>query len=381
MGRARRRRRHAAALAAVRPAARAHEGATGARARRARLARHAGARRERVRSGRRRRRRARPQRLNGCKRDGFKVFIAAEGTGSADRIEQILVDEGVVVDRITEIPDASAVLHGARHPHRRRAARPRRGAARRNSSRSSPKPTSPVAGACTAGARGARKGLDHYEGLTVGDFVVHRVHGVGRYHGMETKEMFGVTRDRLVVEFKGGDRVYVDSEDIGLIRKYTGGEEPKLSKMGGADWDKTRARCARRCATSRASSSCCTAAGSRRRATCSGRHAVPAPDRGGVPLRGDARPGARRSSRPRPTWNGRSRWTASSAATSATARPRSRCAPRRRRCSTASRSRSSCRPRCSRASTARRSASGSRTIRCASRCSRGSSPRRNRPKS
>src|SRR5207253_2253030 len=59
-------------------------------------------------------------------------------------------------------------------------------------------------------ARGARKGLDHYEGLTAGDYVVHRVHGVGRYHGMETKEMFGITRDRLVVEFKGGDRVYVD---------------------------------------------------------------------------------------------------------------------------------------------------------------------------
>ena len=71
---------------------------------------------------------------------------------------------------------------------------------------------------------------------------MHRVHGIGRYLGMETREMFGVTRDRLVVEFKGGDRVYVDSEDIGLIRKYTGGEEPKLSKMGGADWEKTRAR-------------------------------------------------------------------------------------------------------------------------------------------
>jgi transcription-repair coupling factor (superfamily II helicase) len=54
--------------------------------------------------------------------------------------------------------------------------------------------------------------------------------------------MFGITRDRLVVEFKGGDRIYVDSEDIGLVRKYTGGEEPRLSKMGGADWEKTRAR-------------------------------------------------------------------------------------------------------------------------------------------
>ena len=89
--------------------------------------------------------------------------------------------------------------------------------------------------------RGARRGVDYYEGLAKGDFVVHRVHGVGRYLGMETQEMFGITRDRLVVEFKGSDRVYVDSEDIGLIRKYTGGETPKLSKMGGADWEKTRA--------------------------------------------------------------------------------------------------------------------------------------------
>ncbi len=181
------------------------------------------------------------QRLNALKRDGFKVFLCAEGTGSADRIEQILADEGVAVDRITGVPDAGAVLrapgiHIVVAPLDRGAVLPSQLVAF-------------VAEADLTGrrrvhrrARGARKGLDHYEGLTVGDFVVHRVHGVGRYHGMETKEMFGVTRDRLVVEFKGGDRVYVDSEDIGLIRKYTGGEEPKLSKMGGADWDKTRAK-------------------------------------------------------------------------------------------------------------------------------------------
>ena len=241
VGRAGRRGRHAAPVAPVRPAARAHEGATGAGARRARLARHAGARGERVRS----RSSATPtrsaQRLNALKRDGFRVFVAAEGSGSADRIEQILADEGVAVDRITDVPDGGAVLrapgiHIVVAPLDRGAVLPAQQLAL-------------VAEADLTGRRrvhrrprGARKGLDHYEGLAVGDFVVHRVHGVGRYLGMETKEMFGVTRDRLVVEFKGGDRVYVDSEDIGLIRKYTGGEEPKLSKMGGADWEKTRAR-------------------------------------------------------------------------------------------------------------------------------------------
>jgi transcription-repair coupling factor (superfamily II helicase) len=163
------------------------------------------------------------RRLNALKKDGFRVIVAAEGSGSKARIEEMLVAEGAPVDVIVAPLDrgvvlpsqllaiiAEADLTGRRRVHRR--------------------------------ARGARKAIDHYEGLATDDFVVHRVHGVGRYLGMETREMFGVTRDRLVVEFKGGDRVYVDSEDIGLIRKYTGGEDPKLSKMGGADWEKTRAR-------------------------------------------------------------------------------------------------------------------------------------------
>jgi len=163
------------------------------------------------------------RRLNALKHDGYRVLVAAEGSGSRERIEQMLVAEGAPVDVIVAPIDRGVVLPGvqlalvaeADLTGRRRVHR---------------KP------------RGARKGIDHYEGLAVNDYVVHRVHGVGRYLGMETREMFGVTRDRLVVEFKGGDRVYVDSEDIGLLRKYTGGEEPKLSKMGGAEWEKTRGR-------------------------------------------------------------------------------------------------------------------------------------------
>src|SRR4029079_6599166 len=158
----------------------------------------------------------------GLKKDGFRVIVAAEGSGSKARIEDMLTTEGAPVHvviapiyRGVVRPShhlaiiAEADLTGRRRVHRK--------------------------------PRGAQKRTDHYEGLAPGDHVVHRVHGVGKYLGMETKEMFGITRDRLVVEFKGGDRVYVDSEDIGLIRKYTGGEAPKLSKMGGADWEKTRA--------------------------------------------------------------------------------------------------------------------------------------------
>ena len=180
------------------------------------------------------------RRLTKLRTDGFKVFVAAEGTGSADRIEQLLAEEGVVVDRVSTIDDQSAVLrapgvHVVIAPLDRGVVLPGIQLAI-------------VAEADLTGRRrvhrrprGARRGVDYYEGLAKGDFVVHRVHGVGRYLGMEAREMFGITRDRLVIEFKGSDRVYVDSEDIGLIRKYTGGETPRLSKMGGADWEKTRA--------------------------------------------------------------------------------------------------------------------------------------------
>jgi len=162
-------------------------------------------------------------RINSLKKDGFRVLVAAEGTGSKTRIEQILTEVGAPVDVIVAPLDRGAVLPGAHLALIAEADLTGRRRVHRT-------------------PRGARKGIDYYEGLGANDFVVHRVHGIGRYTGMETREMFGITRDRLVVEFRGGDRVYVDSEDIGLIRKYTGGEEPKLSKMGGGDWEKTRAR-------------------------------------------------------------------------------------------------------------------------------------------
>jgi transcription-repair coupling factor (superfamily II helicase) len=162
-------------------------------------------------------------RINGLRKDGFRVLVAAEGSGSKARIEQILTEVGAPADVVIAPLDRGAVLPGAHLALIAEADLTGRRRVHRT-------------------PRGARRGPDYYEGLATGDYVVHRVHGIGRYLGMETREMFGITRDRLVVEFKGGDRVYVDSEDIGLIRKYAGGEEPKLSKMGGADWEKTRAR-------------------------------------------------------------------------------------------------------------------------------------------
>jgi transcription-repair coupling factor (superfamily II helicase) len=90
--------------------------------------------------------------------------------------------------------------------------------------------------------RGARRTQDYYEGLAPGDYVVHRQHGIGRFGGMVSRTMFELERDYLLVEFRGDEKVYVPTDQIDIIRKYTGGDTPKLSKMGGADWQKTKSR-------------------------------------------------------------------------------------------------------------------------------------------
>ena len=59
---------------------------------------------------------------------------------------------------------------------------------------------------------------------------------------MVSRTMFELERDYLLVEFRGDEKVYVPTDQIDIIRKYTGGDTPKLSKMGGADWQKTKSR-------------------------------------------------------------------------------------------------------------------------------------------
>ena len=82
---------------------------------------------------------------------------------------------------------------------------------------------------------------DH-NALQLGDFVVHLQHGIARYTGVDTIDMLGVKRDVLVLEYKRGDLVYVPIDKIDLVQKYVGSEGavPKLSRLGGRDWEATK---------------------------------------------------------------------------------------------------------------------------------------------
>ncbi len=90
---------------------------------------------------------------------------------------------------------------------------------------------------------GAGRGRLAFTELRVGDYVVHEDHGVARFAGFETREVGGVTRDYLYLEYKGEDRVYVPTDQLAKLSRYVGaGAEPTLSALGGKRWQNMKAR-------------------------------------------------------------------------------------------------------------------------------------------
>jgi transcription-repair coupling factor (superfamily II helicase) len=92
-----------------------------------------------------------------------------------------------------------------------------------------------------------RGGIDPLQ-LTPGDYVVHSQHGVGRYLEMTSRTIQGATREYLVIEYAPGkrgqppDRLYLPTDQLDEVTRYSGGEAPSLHRLGGADWAKTKGR-------------------------------------------------------------------------------------------------------------------------------------------
>jgi len=95
--------------------------------------------------------------------------------------------------------------------------------------------------------RGARKRrradnfLTEAQSLSPGDLVVHVDHGVGRYKGLETVTALGAPHECVLLEYAGGDRLYLPVENIELLSRY-GHEEGLLDKLGGGAWQAKKAR-------------------------------------------------------------------------------------------------------------------------------------------
>jgi transcription-repair coupling factor (superfamily II helicase) len=166
---------------------------------------------------------------------GTQVVVAMDGTAAADRVARVLAESGVGLARREALAGAESIvlaigvhqgfvtgevavlgeqeIAGRRRAHRR-VGPPRRG------------------GGVAAG----------YADLTPGDYVVHHHHGIGRFEGLVTQTVAGIERDYLAVAYAGQDRLYVPTDQLAAVRPYTGGETPRLSRMGGADWERTQGR-------------------------------------------------------------------------------------------------------------------------------------------
>ena len=154
----------------------------------------------------------------------YEVVLCGTNDASARRLSDLLSDHGVRLDPVTVALSRGAVLGdlklavlaesdvtGRRRTHRR----PR------------------------ASSRDQRR---FFEDLAPGSFVVHHHHGVARFEGMVKRAIGGHEREYLLLAYRGGDKLYVPSDQVDSIRHYTGGDSPSLSRMGGSDWSAAKSR-------------------------------------------------------------------------------------------------------------------------------------------
>ncbi|WZL72821.1 transcription-repair coupling factor [Clostridiaceae bacterium 35-E11] len=86
--------------------------------------------------------------------------------------------------------------------------------------------------------------IKSFADLNVGDYIVHESHGIGKYIGIEQLNVQGAKKDYLKMKYSGEDMLYVPIEQMDMVQKYIGADAgtPKLNKLGGTEWKKTKAK-------------------------------------------------------------------------------------------------------------------------------------------
>ena len=99
-------------------------------------------------------------------------------------------------------------------------------------------------GSALRGKRLAGRPFTDALGLHTGDFLIHPEHGIGRFEGLETRKVLGVTRDYLNIEYRGGARLSVPIEQLPVLRRHPGttDDPPVLSSFDKKDWARAKER-------------------------------------------------------------------------------------------------------------------------------------------
>jgi len=182
--------------------------------------------------------------------DGWRVVLVTEGHGPAKRLAEVLRGEGfgarlgdIDAEPESGVPYVTTgeLRQGFSWPAVKLAVLTEADFAARGSTRPGVRDERRMPSARRRG------GVDPLQ-LRPGDYVVHEQHGVGRFVEMTSRTAAGATREYLVLEYapaKRGhppDRLYVPTDQLDEVTKYSGGESPALHRLGGADWAKTKGR-------------------------------------------------------------------------------------------------------------------------------------------
>jgi transcription-repair coupling factor (superfamily II helicase) len=177
-------------------------------------------------------------RLRDLLADRYRVVVAADGEGSAQRLAGLLRERGLDFSVVAPGSDltrpggyvVTAPLHrGTTLPNAKLAIVAEGDLTGRRRTHRQPRPRK-------------RQSERFFEDLKPGNYVVHHQHGVGQYEGMVKRAIGGVERDYLLLAYKGGDKLYVPSDQIDQLRQYVGGEAPSLHRLGGSDFAKAKSR-------------------------------------------------------------------------------------------------------------------------------------------
>ena len=192
-------------------------------------------------------------------REGWRVVVTAAGHGLVERAASVLAEHGVAAREVDGLPERiePGVVHVVRASVEHGFALPDE----RIELVSESEFFGRVVGVDARAPRkmAARRGtvVDPLQ-LRPGDYVVHETHGVGRFVELTQRTVstggrnpVTTTREYLVLEYapskRGhpGDRLSVPTDQLDQLSRYVGGESPALSKMGGSDWQQSKAKARR----------------------------------------------------------------------------------------------------------------------------------------
>jgi transcription-repair coupling factor (superfamily II helicase) len=177
--------------------------------------------------------------LRGLVADGYRITVAAEGRGSGARLSTMLHEHGISAPFLEDQAPAltSPGLRVIVQPLERGFIYP-------------PLKLAVLAEGDLTGRRRTHRRPRHrarqvetfFDDMKAGDYVVHYQHGVGRFGGMVRRAIGGVERDYLVLDYRGGDKLFIPSDQIDLLRPYSGGESPALNRLNGSEWQRAKSR-------------------------------------------------------------------------------------------------------------------------------------------